>query len=456
MHDNIDIPDIIDDYIAKGIKKGKRTKSNRMIKRTTTAVTCLIIMFLLVGIRVSPVMAANVAKIPGLKYIVELVRFDKGLTSAIENDYIQHVEKSDEKMGVVFTVKDIIADNSGIIVFYSIENKGGYKWPHIADIKVLDPTGKDLEMSSSFGYGPTEDIIYEGQVDFHIVNENNGIVEMPDTISLQTKIAVNKDADSNNSKAVNAENVTENQGAVVDTVLDEVWIVEFAIDKSKFSGIEKVYTINQKVEVEGQKILFENIRIYPTKSILKVSFDEANSKRIFAFEDLKLVDENGREWGRINNGITGSFPDENSQTLNFQSNYFYKPKKLYLTGNSIRALDKDKCYFTVDTDMQQIITPYNLLTIKDINLNNKRLALSMEIKKDIADNNFSYDISNEVFDVNGNKINIISSGMGSTTDKSYINYELKLPENFKGPIKFKLHNYPTKIKDDFKVKIPLD
>ncbi|HEY5586193.1 MAG TPA: DUF4179 domain-containing protein [Ruminiclostridium sp.] len=456
MYENIEIPETIDEYISKGIKKGKKKKNSFKVKRMSGTIVGLALLLLITCIRVSPVFASNVAKIPGLKYIVELVRFDKGLSSAIDNNYIQNIDKSCEKLGIIFTVKDIIADTSGIIVFYSIENKGNYKWPNIREAKLLDSNGKQLEMSSSLSYTPSDDKIYKGKIDFYVVNENGENFQMPDNIVLQTKIAVNKAVSTENNDKPSNTNTLE---APFDDseVLKGIWEVAIPIDKSKFSELEKVYKIDQSVEVEGQKILFEDIKIYPTKSILSVSFDKANSKKIFSLENLKLVDEKGQEWGRINNGMTGSFPGENSQTLNFQSNYFYKPKELYITGNSIRALEKGNCYITVDVEKRKITySPYNFISISEFSLADNKLSFQAEIQKDLEDIYNGFQISNEATDANGNKLDNTCTGMVTDEKKIYNNYTLKLNDNFKGPITFKIYDYPSKIKGAFKVKIPLD
>lgn len=454
MCDNIQIPTNIDDYISKGIKKGKKKKSRRMIKRTSGACIFCILTFLLVGIRVSPVFAANAAKIPGLKYIVEIVRFDKGLTSAVENNYIQSINKSCEKQDINFTVKDIIADRFGIVVFYSVENKSGYKYPRISDPKLLDAKRSSLEMSSSYGFSHSDNMSYDGKIEFYFKNEDNRSNIIPDSVILQTSIEVDK------TKALEEEAPTkyiDSSSAHVDNseVLNSTWEVNIPIDKTKFSGMEKEYKIDQSVEIEGQKLFFKNIRIYPTRSILSVSFDKSNSKKILALEDLKLIDEKGQEWGRIADGMTGTSSDENSHELYFQSNYFQKPKELYLTGNSAMALDKKDCYFTVDTEKERItFSPYDLLSITDFNIKDNVLRFEVEINKKLGGRH--YFLSNEALDANGNEIKIIESGSSNVENKSFCNYTLKLNDNFKGPIKFKINYYPSEIQGAFKVKIPLD
>lgn len=46
--------------------------------------------------------------------------------------------------------------------------------------------------------------------------------------------------------------------------------------------------------------------------VLNVSYDPTNSKKIFGFDDLTLVNEKGEEWGPIMNGVTSGRPDYSS------------------------------------------------------------------------------------------------------------------------------------------------
>ncbi|EMS69449.1 DUF4179 domain-containing protein [Ruminiclostridium cellobioparum] len=456
MFDNIKIPEDIDKYITKGIDRGRRKMAAKRIKMFSAVMGSLLLVMFITGIRVSPVFASNVARIPGLNYIVELVGLDKGLSAAVENEYIQHIDKSVEYENIKFTIKDVIADNSGIIVFYSLENKGSHIMPRIRDVKLTDSKGADLKMSIGYDAAQYEGKNFEGKIEFYSnENQSEGI---PDNLVL--KVGLEEQRKLKESEISPKDNTPEQNTGMPGNLqaISGSWQIPFTIDREKLSGAEKMYNINQTVEVEGQKIKFEDIRIYPIKSILSVSLDPANTKKLFTFEDLKLMDENGEEWGRIVNGLSGSNPGGDRQTLNFQSNYFTKPKELYITGNYIRALDKDKCYFTVDTANGKILySPFNLLSLTDITVGKDQMFLSAEMKRNAPYSDKNFSITNEAFDSNGHPLTIISEGMeGGDESSCYYHYNLKLGSGFKGPVTFKLCDYPSRISGRFTVKIPLD
>ena len=55
-------------------------------------------------------MANAVASIPGMEKFVDFIRDDKGLASAIENEYYQELNISSEKEGVTLTLDGVLAD----------------------------------------------------------------------------------------------------------------------------------------------------------------------------------------------------------------------------------------------------------------------------------------------------------------------------------------------------------
>jgi hypothetical protein len=132
-------------------------------------------------------------------------------------------------------------------------------------------------------------------------------------------------------------------------------VLPFSIDKDAFKDKKEVFEVNETVEFEGQKINVEKVSIYPTRIGVTVHFDEENSKRIFAFEDLRLTDETGEEWAAINNGTVISHTEEDRKEFYLQSNYFKKPKELHLRFNSVRALDKKELDIIIDPDKLEIL-----------------------------------------------------------------------------------------------------
>ena len=143
--ENIDIPEIqLDQAISAGITKGKRKqKKNLLLMRTLASAAILIFAFTAL-LRTSETFASYVTSIPGMEKIVELVRFDKGLTAAIQNDFAQKIAVSDVHDGLKITLDSAIVDEQMMVLFYKIDSSAGHKEITVDNIQVTDDKGKEL------------------------------------------------------------------------------------------------------------------------------------------------------------------------------------------------------------------------------------------------------------------------------------------------------------------------
>ncbi|NJD01065.1 MAG: DUF4179 domain-containing protein [Ruminiclostridium sp.] len=448
------LPESIDSYILKGIKKGKRVKGAKAVSKFTGIAATVLIAVFIFAVRVSPVFASYASSVPGLEYIVKLITDDKGLQSAVDNAFIQKVDKSEEAENLIFTVKDIIADNTNLIVFYSIENKGGYKWPIIQAPKILDANGKDLGLSVLYGSSPTEDKVIEEKIVFNIPKEMliSGFV-LSDNIIISTRVAVHeKDASEKPKQLIKS--VFETGDSDI-KILNHEFRIPVTINRAIFANIEKDYILNRTIDVGGQKITFDSIRICPTRLEMKISLAPENTMKIFYFEDLKVIDEEGREWGSIINGISGTQDDDNHRTLYFQSNYFTSPSKLHITGNSMRALDKADLRVIVDLKNKKFIkAPDDKLTLTDIKYEDNKIAFFYKLET--KNSNHSYNVfTTNAFDSNMVELNSVSSG-DSTADEHGIqegNMVFEYTSPLSGPITFTLTDYPNSISSPFRIDV---
>nr|WP_263458232.1 DUF4179 domain-containing protein [Sutcliffiella rhizosphaerae] len=109
---------------------------------------CIFFLILITSIRVSPALANYVSSLPGMERIVELVRFNKGILSAVENDYMQEIGVTTEFNGVKLTVDAIIVDNMQTLVFYTIESERDLENVIISEVELFKYNGNRI---SSYG-----------------------------------------------------------------------------------------------------------------------------------------------------------------------------------------------------------------------------------------------------------------------------------------------------------------
>ncbi|WP_169306763.1 DUF4179 domain-containing protein [Cohnella pontilimi] len=417
--EQIAVPEEIDEAIRNGMRLGRQRRRRRRLTRAASYVACLLILASVASIRFSPTVAAYVGDIPGLRSLVELINYDKGLKLALENDYMQPVGLSEEHDGIQLKVDGIIADESRIIVFYTLNNMDGRKRiVNLGEVKLVNYE----HASSDFGSSNFSEDWHSKQGTFEFNSHDE--VGIPETLDLEIKVGEGVEA----------------------SATAPVWKFSVPVDKTRFDGMKETYPIDQTVTVEGQRITFGKMTVYPSRVGLEVAYDPANTKKIFAFDDIRLEDELGETFGTITNGVSATTLSDGRQILYFQSNYFRKPNHLYLRASSIRALDKSKLEVKVDVDQKQLLSrPDDRMTLtgnaftgeEDLN------ALVIRLKnEDPRDKNFHYflfqtdykDASGQVFQ---------SNRMGSTTGE--YQYYIK-KANYKGPLTLTIADYPSRIK----------
>ncbi|WP_027624068.1 DUF4179 domain-containing protein [Clostridium lundense] len=410
-------------------------------KKFANIAVVIAITIFIASIRISPTIAITLSKVPGLQYIVKLMNYDNGIKDIVENNFVQSVNLSEEHEDLVFTIKDIIIDNSKCILFYSIEDKGNHKFVNLHDMKFTDEFGKELAAPESWSMFTNNDMSIEKKLEGNVELNFTEETIIPNKLFIIVKLQESK----------------ENTNLDKQKALSSQWKFEIPINKEKFESMNKVYNVYETVQIEGQKIYFKTLTITPTRIALLVEYDRNNTKKILGFDDLSIFNEKGEEWARINNGVTSIKKNEYQDILYFQSNYFTNPKELYIKGTSIRALDKDKLEVIVDMNKKELLkSPDNKLMIKSITNDNNQTTLEFFL---IADKRLDKKCAYSIFDgdfKDGSGVTFKSKGRGTRIGKSSeqsILYNVSDDIKYKSPIYLKIYDYPSRIKGDFKLKV---
>lgn len=424
--DQLAIPTEIDESIRAGMRIGRQRRRNRFIMRLASYTACLLLLASVASVRFSPAVAAYVSEIPGFRSFVQLIHYDRGLELALENGFMQPLNLSDEHDGIKLTVDGILADESRVIIFYTLNNVDGRKRViNLHSAKVVN----NEDTSSSFGSSHFEEEweSKQGTIDLHL-REGAGI---PDTLKLELQISENNENEANGS----------------------IWRYEIPVDVEKFAGLKEKYEINRTVNIEGQSITFENMIVYPTRIGLEIAYDKDNTKKLFSFDDIRIEDEQGDTFGTIKNGVSATAIDENRQILYFESNYFSKPKQLYLRASSIRALDKNKLEVQVDLDRKELISrPDERLLLEEVGPREEGDQMILVFKmsnEDPLDKNRQYHfIQSDFKDASGKSFYSKQSGSSADEFFLYIN-----KEDYVSPLTLTIADYPTRIHGDINLRI---
>lgn len=424
IYNNITVPtELVDDAILAGFQRAKLAKRRKPRKMgwiiSLTAVAILILFF--TSIRLSPAFAEYVTVIPGMEKVVELIRYDKGMMTAVEQDYYQRIGAYDEKSGLKVTIDGAIADENELVLFYTLKSQEKQKELKFEKVELTGLGGKKREFATaSYGWSnPTSEKgqrLYNGKIEYSF--------EKPFS---STKLQLNLKVEG---KEISGE-------------------YSIPITLKKDIQAKKTYQLNKTITIEGQKITFLDATVYPLRVAIHVKMNPSNSKKLLEFEDLRLVDENGETWNKISDGITASNISDDEKIIYLQSNYFRKPKELYLVFNKIQAVDKDEAYLVVDTKKVQILKQPKENILSDLKVNKNSLDMNIHTK-----GNFRFSIFGSIKDGNGKEIESKTS-YSSDGEKGIVNIGVDI-QNLKAqrsPISLKLEFFPTWIKGNEKVKI---
>jgi Family of unknown function (DUF5643)/Domain of unknown function (DUF4179) len=432
----VQVPADLDRAILLGMQKAQQIQTRRKrIWRYGAALTaCTLIMGLVFSIRLSPVIAAYISHIPGMERIVDLIRDDKGLQQAAKHEMIQTVEASAQQGGVRLSVNEVLMDHRRMLIFYTITHEQPDHILNLDKVELLDASGEKWGSGHSWGSSDFDsDSSTKNRIEVYLTEKD----VVPEQLQLQVTVEVDH------------------------TPLVTPLTVTFPIDKTKFAAHKEItYAVNQDVSVDGQRFTIEQITAYPTQTEVSIRFDPANSKQIFDFDQLALVDEKGNIYKFWGDGVPYTSDGEHRVIYNLESFYFTQPEQLYLQAERIRALDKEKRQVRIDAKTGRLLqAPDDRLLLDALRQNDVYVGIDFSLRVEEYEQNSYLFLFSELTDDLGNEYEHIQSSSTSNHEDEQIPEEYA--KSFKrvsskgepSEYRFQLYSYPSRISEGFKIQI---
>jgi hypothetical protein len=291
-------------------------------------------------VNLSAPVAYACSQVPVLKELAQAVTFSPSLTAAVENDYVQPINQSQTQDDITATVEYLIVDAKQVNIFYRLDSET-YDQLY-AEPDITDADGNDLPAicsctGSSWGEGG---VLRQVTVDF--LDE-----DVPETLCLTLSVA---------GKSTQTEPETAIREA---TVFDDIWeesVPETTMPLTFSLTIDPAYTasgqvisLNQTLELDGQRITLTDCEIYPTHLRLNVTADEANTAWLTNL-DFYIEGDDGQIFSSIANGVsaTGNTDNPMMNSYRAESPWFYSAEHLTLVVTGARWLEKDMASLTLD------------------------------------------------------------------------------------------------------------
>ncbi|MEK3979129.1 DUF4179 domain-containing protein [Psychrobacillus sp. FSL K6-2836] len=421
-------------------KKEQALKRVKIIKRSSWSIVIAAILLIsfITTISVSPVFANKVASIPGMDRVLSLIQQDKGLTAAVENDYYQPINKSLEKNGITVTLDGVLADNNGLVVFYSVQSKE-------IDISKLEL--KYIQLWS--GLHTTNYSFDLGSHSIPLAPEEN--TDIYSTSEHLWKVKQGKDL----SWVVGLKNGDKT----------EHFRIPFSYKKMDVES--KNFIVNKEVKIEGQSLKVKEVIVDPIRAVVKIEENPKNTKKLLArpFDELELVDEKGRKWSAIPGNAYKPLEEGNVWEVPLkESFYFYEPKKLTLTFGKIAAMDKEEAYILIDTESKKFIQQPSQSIFSNLQVKDNRVSFTVNIDKDYDMNMVGFikftDADEKEFYIHYEGrtplySNYVKGSKTNSPGEGRIEFELpnKSVTTFTNPIRLDLDFYPSWIEEDAEIKV---
>ena len=404
--------------------RSKAVHQHRLIRRrkrrlyAVASVAAIVLLLFATSIRVSPVFAQAVAKIPGFSLIVSMIVIDKGISDIVENNYYEDLGIVVTQGDYTLTLHNVVADYSGMTIFYTI--KSTFNDSEVS-INSLGVSQQGIPWGVASSFASSRDGAIEDKVEF---------------------VPVDKLSYDNMSFEFNVH---------LDDAAETKFKVPFTLTKPIKQP--KVYEVNESVIVDGQTIHIKQLEISPLRAEIRLAADEQNTMQLLKFRSVRLIDENGEDWGQTKGRATEQgfgISRDGEVSIRLQSNYFRQPQKLTLVMEEIEALPKGYDYIEVDFEQQKVLyVPSELgIDVRVLSNNIVEVTYPTTVKSQLI----SEIVNREGNELNGNLISVsFSEENGYRTATYTFNFD-----NEVNPIRLQMNSYPLYLDGKVEIDIPLN
>ena len=283
-------------------------------------------------------------RIPGLRDLAAAVALSPSLKAAVENDFVQVVDREQTENGITFRLDYLILDAMQINFFYTVSG-GDYDSYHVYP-SITGPDGEELE-----GYSIISGEAAPGELSDFNVNYSDDS-QVPEALRLTCKVTARREAGDGMAPAAD-ESIWDEPAPGRAPEIVATFTFDLELD-DRFTVPGDTLPLDKWVEADGQRLLLRELEVNPTHARLAVSTDPENTAWLRGL-DFYLEDEGGNRYeAGARSGSSGRLVASGADGVNeviyyyLESSFFRDPKRLtlYLTG--AEWLDKDAEWVTVD------------------------------------------------------------------------------------------------------------
>ncbi len=338
------------DRLEQRLKKESR---KRKLLFTTIPTTAAALLFVIL-VNTNIAFARTISDIPLLSKISEMVMYNESLKSAVENKNIQYVNLKAESGDLELKLPYVIADSRNLVLFLQMPEAVDLKENEFYDLSVAYlrdlSTGKQISggyLNFSGTYSLGQDPLMKTAIEFaamydDIPGYHNGDKFLPNDFEL---VMFLRKYESETMKLLAMDSFRFN----------------LSLDPFKEPV---VYPLNQEIILDGQKILFNELISYPTRS--EISFDFSAENDADMNLRLSLVEDGIRtslgSYAYMSQNLNGV----HRETIHIESNYFDPPESRSISIDKYTLIRDEERIISIDLEDETMIPKPEEIELLDI------------------------------------------------------------------------------------------
>lgn len=327
---------------ARAVRRARRAGR---LRRTVTAAAAAAAVF--VGlVNFSPAAAEACAAVPVLRELARAVQWNKSLSAAVKNDYVQPVELEQTKGDIRVRVEYLIVDRRQVNVFYRVWSN---RYAQVAAEPDFYLTGSEGGVPSAAwgggGWGEPRGDLWQAHLGF-------SDSDVPPTLGLRLRIRALDDREAGSAPARPTTAPGEREPAGESEYLE---VFDFELEFDPFYREQgKHVDLEQTLELDGQTLLFTAADVYPSHMELTVSGAADNTAWLAGLQ-FRLVTDRGEEFSSGSGGILSFGGDKENGAVRYwaESPFFYRADAVTVVVTGAEWLDKDREKISLDLENAQ-------------------------------------------------------------------------------------------------------
>lgn len=409
-------PKDLEGSVARARKKACRARLIQTISRPAAALAGAAACFVLM-VNAFPTFALACSEIPIIRELAAAAVFSPSLSAAVAHNYVQYIGQSQTIDGLTVNLEYAITDRNQTVFFYTVKGGRLYTSPDISD-----PNGESIGgYAATYGSGEDNGL---NNLELSFVDGENALPErftMKMFFKTETKplpeqmTAVLDEAPS--TAAPNA-SLSDPESDICDprTELGVVCLsFDVTLDPSRI--VEPIIVpVNRWVELNGQRIQVDHLEYTPTRTVMYLGEDDANTAWLTSLK-FWFEDENGTRYDNVDGSLSASCEADSKSYLTyyFQSFYYNPPKDLSLCVDKAEWLDKDAPRVRVDLTNGTATDLPDGVQLGEITRTDA--GAKLEFISSLERQNFGQTFTHSYWDPQGNKHEYNTSSYSHLNDK---------------------------------------